>query len=593
MALIKQESEDIKIEEVFCVKTEETEEQIDFKMTRRKFKPCPSCQAPNQVSRKTCISCFTTISNKGKLMAKKVSLDREWGERVLKNRNAGRVVDSANIAVKKLSALGYLPILFFAKKDKTGKRVADVVTHLPPTEDNQKILATMRMAYNFVLIKQGNTTTLLPEPQHQGQPKPQHQGQPEPQHQGQPEPQHQHQGQPEPQHQGQPEPQHQGQPEPQHQGQPEPQHQGQPEPQHQHQGQPEPPHQSQPEPQHQHQGQSDLQHQGQPEPQPVSLPLKEQPPSSKKRKCYQKFSSQQILKYDPITGRKINEGQAEVKVELLPCSESGNILEETWEPAFQFPSDFKINRRKFKPCPSCKFSNQVSRKTCISCFTTISNKSKLMAKKVSLDREWGERVLKNRNAGRVVDSANIAVKKLSALGYLPILFFGKKDKTGKRVADVVTHLPPTEDNLKIVATMRMAYNFVLIKQGNSTTTLLEPQHQGQPEPQPVSLPLKEQPSPPKKRKCCQKCDPITGQRINEEQAEVKVEWLPCSECGNIWEETWESACQFPSELTTDRMAHTRTVPRFSFQGRLSGKQRGKPGQHITASNNTRATAPLT
>jgi len=57
------------------------------------------------------------------------------------------------------------------------------------------------------------------------------------------------------------------------------------------------------------------------------------------------------------------------------------------------------------------------------------------------------------------------VKKLSALGYLPILFFGKKDKTGKRVADVVTHLPPTEDNLKIVATMRMAYNFVLIEQG--------------------------------------------------------------------------------------------------------------------------------
>ncbi|XP_056124445.1 tyrosine-protein phosphatase non-receptor type 23-like [Rhinichthys klamathensis goyatoka] len=312
MALIKQESEDIKIEEVFSVKTEETEEQTDFKMTRRKFKPCPSCQAPNQVSRKTCSSCFTTISNKTKLMAKKVSLDREWGERILKNRNAGRVVDSANIAVKKLSALGYVPILFFGKKDKaSGKWVADVVTHLPPTEDNLKIVATMRMAYNFVLIKQGNSTTTLPEPQHQGQPEPQHQhqGQPEPQpqHQGQPEPQHTHQGQPEPepqhQHQGQPEPQHQhqGQPEPQHQhqgqpepqprhqGQPEPQHQGQPEPQHQHQGQPEPQHQhqGQPEPQPQHQGQPEPQHthQGQPEPQPVSLPVKEQTSPQNKRKC--------------------------------------------------------------------------------------------------------------------------------------------------------------------------------------------------------------------------------------------------------------------------------------------------------------------
>ncbi|ROL55391.1 hypothetical protein DPX16_20767 [Anabarilius grahami] len=112
------------------------------------------------------------------------------------------------------------------------------------------------------------------------------------------------------------------------------------------------------------------------------------------------------------------------------------------------------------------FPYAVSRKTCSSCFATIYQKNKVAAKKVTLDRKWGERVLKNRNAGRVVDSAHIAVKKLSALGYVPILFFGKKDKaSGKWVADVVTHLPPTEDNLKIVATMRKAYNFVLIKEG--------------------------------------------------------------------------------------------------------------------------------
>ncbi|XP_048035152.1 uncharacterized protein LOC125260710 [Megalobrama amblycephala] len=164
------------------------------------------------------------------------------------------------------------------------------------------------------------------------------------------------------------------------------------------------------------------------------------------------------------------------------------------------------------------FTNTGERKTCSSCFAPISQKNKVAAKKVTLDRKWGERVLKNRNAGRVVDSAHIAVKKLSALGYVPILFFGKKDKaSGKWVADVVTHLPPSEDNLKIVATMRKAYNFVLIKEGNSTTTLLEPQPQflalaeSQPQAQeketfypldlyPVSLPVKEQPPPPKKKK---------------------------------------------------------------------------------------------
>ncbi|KAF1374350.1 hypothetical protein PFLUV_G00228160 [Perca fluviatilis] len=165
-----------------------------------------------------------------------------------------------------------------------------------------------------------------------------------------------------------------------------------------------------------------------------------------------------------------------------------------------FTSDFKMTRRKFKPCPSCQAPNQLSRKTCSSCFTTISKKPKVMAKKVSLDRKWGERVLKNRNAGRVVDSAYIAVKKLSSLGYVPILFFARKDKaSGKWVADVVTHLPPTEDNLKIVATMRKAYHFLLIKEGC--------------------------------RKCSRqqifKYDSITGTRMNEGQSEVRVKWLPC------------------------------------------------------------------
>ncbi|XP_026056194.1 proteoglycan 4-like [Carassius auratus] len=369
-------------------------------MSRRKFKPCPSCQALNQVSLKTCSSCFAAITQKKKVAAKKVTLDRKWGERVLKNRNAGRVVDSAHIAVKKLSALGYVPILFFAKKDKaSGKWVADVVTHLTPTEDNLKIVATMRKAYNFLLIKEGNSTTTLPEPQHQTQPEPQHQAQPEPQHQAQPEPQHQaqpkhqhqaqHQVQPKHQHQAQPKPQHQVQPKPQHQVQPKHQHQVQPEPQHQvqpkhqHQAQPEPQHQVQPEPQPQvqpepqhqvqpepqpqvqpepqHQVQPKHQHQAQPEPQPQFLALAESqsqaqenetfylldlypvspPPPTKKRKCCRKCSRQKVFKYDSITGRRINEGQAEVRVKWLPCSACGKIWEETWEPACQFSPGVK------------------------------------------------------------------------------------------------------------------------------------------------------------------------------------------------------------------------------------------------------------
>uniref|UniRef100_A0A9J8CBW0 Uncharacterized protein n=1 Tax=Cyprinus carpio carpio TaxID=630221 RepID=A0A9J8CBW0_CYPCA len=292
---------------------------VVFKMSRRKFKPCPSCQALNQVSLKTCSSCFAAITQKKKVAAKKVTLDRKWGERVLKNRNAGRVVDSAHIAVKKLSALGYVPILFFAKKDKaSGKWVADVVTHLTPTEDNLKIVATMRKAYNFLLIKEGNSTTTLPEPQHQTQPKPQHQAQPEPQHQAQPK--HQHQAQPKPQHQAQPKPQHQVQPKPQHQVQPKHQHQAQPKPQHQ--VQPEPQHQAQPEPQPQFLALAESQSQAQENETFYLLDLYpvSPPPPTKKRKCCRKCSRQKVFKYDSITGRRINEGQAEVRVKWLPCS---------------------------------------------------------------------------------------------------------------------------------------------------------------------------------------------------------------------------------------------------------------------------------
>ncbi|KAK7139118.1 hypothetical protein R3I93_016290 [Phoxinus phoxinus] len=134
----------------------------------------------------------------------------------------------------------------------------------------------MKKAYNFVLIKEGNSTTTLP------------------------------QAQPEPQHQAQPEPQHQAQPEPQHQAQPEPQHQAQ-------------------------EKETfyilDLY--------PVSLPVKEQPPSKKRKRC-RKCSSQKVFRYDSLTGRRINEGQAEVRVKWLPCSACGKIWEETWEPACQF-----------------------------------------------------------------------------------------------------------------------------------------------------------------------------------------------------------------------------------------------------------------
>lgn len=54
--------------------------------------------------------------------------------------------------VQKLSALGYMPILFISQRHKgTDKLVADVVTHLPPTQANTGFLTSMKKAYNFII----------------------------------------------------------------------------------------------------------------------------------------------------------------------------------------------------------------------------------------------------------------------------------------------------------------------------------------------------------------------------------------------------------------------------------------------------------
>ncbi|ROJ57639.1 hypothetical protein DPX16_23838 [Anabarilius grahami] len=125
------------------------------RMTKPKFRPCPSCQVRQQANRKTCSACFATLPSKRFLKTSKMNDD--WGQRVIKNKNASRVVASAQIAVQKLSALGYMPILFINQRHKgTGKLMADVVTHLPPTQNNTCFITSMKRAYDFIIKLHGD-----------------------------------------------------------------------------------------------------------------------------------------------------------------------------------------------------------------------------------------------------------------------------------------------------------------------------------------------------------------------------------------------------------------------------------------------------
>ncbi|XP_046696027.1 uro-adherence factor A-like isoform X2 [Silurus meridionalis] len=81
----------------------------------------------------------------------------------MKSRNAGHIIDSARIAVRKLEAVGYKPILFIGKQDKTNSNrwVADIITHLLPTPVTKIFLNKMRTAYEFILTKATSTAQQL------------------------------------------------------------------------------------------------------------------------------------------------------------------------------------------------------------------------------------------------------------------------------------------------------------------------------------------------------------------------------------------------------------------------------------------------
>ncbi|KAF3832937.1 hypothetical protein F7725_026602 [Dissostichus mawsoni] len=124
-------------------------------MTRPKLRPCPTCQTLNKASIKTCTVCYGTLSTKTKFIKKAATLDGKWGQGVVRNRNVNRIIDSARIAVLKLEALGFKPILFYGHRDKKSpnKWVADVMTHFAASSLNKAILDKMRRVYEILLTK--------------------------------------------------------------------------------------------------------------------------------------------------------------------------------------------------------------------------------------------------------------------------------------------------------------------------------------------------------------------------------------------------------------------------------------------------------
>ncbi|KAF7707213.1 mediator of RNA polymerase II transcription subunit 15-like [Silurus meridionalis] len=363
-------------------------------MTKRKFRPCPACQVKNQAIRKCCSACYTNLCKTKKMEGLKDRLDNAWGQGVWKNRNASRVVSSAQVAVQKLAALGYMPILFMGRKKKN-LLIADINSGIPLNEDTRPFVDAMKKAYEYLLKKQGpQMSPLHPQPdQHIQIPtQPDQQIQPHPDQQIQspiqPDQQIQHhsdqqiQTHPDQQIQTptQPDQQIQHHSDQQIQTHPDQQIQTptQPDQQIQHhsdqQIQTHPDQQiqtpTQPDQQIQHHSDQQIQTQTeaqqidddvilnlyflpspshvqthseaqqlqvQPRPQQIQ-PLTAKPNNKKNKKGCRKCSRQKVWQYDTIVDKRMTGDKAEVKVRWLPCSQCGKAWEDTWEPASQFPS---------------------------------------------------------------------------------------------------------------------------------------------------------------------------------------------------------------------------------------------------------------
>lgn len=72
-------------------------------MTKPKQKPCPHCQALNNINCKTCKACFASLPLRKRVKNIQKHIEESaWMSNTKKHRNAARVVDSARIAVSQM-----------------------------------------------------------------------------------------------------------------------------------------------------------------------------------------------------------------------------------------------------------------------------------------------------------------------------------------------------------------------------------------------------------------------------------------------------------------------------------------------------------
>ncbi|XP_073695113.1 uncharacterized protein [Garra rufa] len=153
MPLIKVESEDMRIEETFRVNKEDAEKQT-VKTPGSTVRQCPHCRTKMNCRNRRCVKCGKLLDFKHRQsvrLAKFRAQAQQWAKTTIQSRNQSKVLDNVSVMMEKLKALGYVPLLFLGKCSKAQKWTAEVQCPLEFPPEGHGLMEKMLVHFEHIL----------------------------------------------------------------------------------------------------------------------------------------------------------------------------------------------------------------------------------------------------------------------------------------------------------------------------------------------------------------------------------------------------------------------------------------------------------
>ncbi|XP_073695106.1 uncharacterized protein [Garra rufa] len=153
MAFTEEESEDMRIEETFSVNDEDTEKQT-VKTPGSTVRQCPHCWTKMNCRNRRCVKCGKLLDFKHRQsvrLAKFRAQAQQWAKTTIQSRNQSKVLDNVTVMMEKLKALGYVPLLLLGKCSKAQKWTAEVQCPLEFPPEGHELMEKMLVHFEHIL----------------------------------------------------------------------------------------------------------------------------------------------------------------------------------------------------------------------------------------------------------------------------------------------------------------------------------------------------------------------------------------------------------------------------------------------------------